>query len=42
MSWHTKENYDLSEYHPRKQLPKGHGQHTVITNFQIQAAASNS
>ena len=26
MSWHTKENYDLSEYHPRKQLPNGHGQ----------------
>ena len=42
MSWHTKENYDLSEYHPRKQLPNGHGQHTVITNFQIQAAATNS
>jgi len=29
MSWHTKENYDLSEYHPRKQLPNGHGQHTI-------------
>ena len=40
MSWHTKENYDLSEYHPRKQLPNGHGQHTVITNFLIQAAVS--
>ena len=33
MSWHTKENYDLSEFHPRKQPPNGHGQHMVDVCF---------
>lgn len=25
MSWHTKENYEVSEVHPRMQAPRGHG-----------------
>lgn len=25
MSWHTKENYEVSEIHPRMQAPRGHG-----------------
>ena len=29
MSWHHKENYDLSQEHPRRQAPKGQGQSTV-------------
>ena len=30
MSWHYKENYEnLSEIHPRRQPPKGQGQHAV-------------
>ena len=29
MSWHMKENYEISEIHPRKQPPKGHGQNNL-------------
>ena len=29
MSWHHKENYDLSQEHPRRLAPKGQGHNTV-------------
>ena len=33
MSWHTKENYDLSEHHPRRKPPNA-GNHNMIAQIQ--------
>ena len=33
MSWHTKENYDLSEHHPRRKPPNA-GNHNMVAQIQ--------
>ena len=33
MSWHTKENYDLSEHHPRRKPPNA-GNHNMAAQIQ--------
>jgi hypothetical protein len=33
MSWHTKENYDISEHHPRRKPPNA-GNHNMVAQIQ--------